>query len=79
MLAHLSAERNEPELARACVEAALRRAGLWDAAPPLWLAPRRAASVTVTLEPRGQAVAAAPPARGDQLSLFDGGEEGHGP
>jgi len=53
MLAHLSGERNDPELARACVEAALRRAGLGDAAPPLWLAPRRAASVTVTLDRRG--------------------------
>jgi glyoxylase-like metal-dependent hydrolase (beta-lactamase superfamily II) len=80
MLAHLSAERNEPEVARACVEAALRRAGLWDAAPPLWLAPRRAGSVTVTLEARGRAAAApAPAAKGDQLPLFGGGDQGHGP
>ncbi|MBI5478963.1 MAG: MBL fold metallo-hydrolase [Deltaproteobacteria bacterium] len=80
MLAHLSAERNAPELARACVEAALRRAGLWEAAPPLWLAPRRAGSVTVTLAARGRAAAArTPAATSDQLPLFGRGDRGHGP
>jgi phosphoribosyl 1,2-cyclic phosphodiesterase len=76
MLAHLSGDRNDPELARACVEAALRRAGLWESAPPLWLAPRRAGSVTVTLAARGRgAPAVGPGAAAAQLSLFAGDEE----
>jgi phosphoribosyl 1,2-cyclic phosphodiesterase len=67
MLAHLSEERNDPALARTCVEEALRRADLLEPAPPLWLAPRRAASETVTLPPRREPA----PAAAGQLSLFE--------
>jgi ribonuclease BN (tRNA processing enzyme) len=79
MLAHLSGERNTPELARACLEAALSRAGLFETAPPIHLAPRRAASTVVTLAPRGRAVAATGPAEGAQLSLFGAPGQGRGP
>jgi ribonuclease BN (tRNA processing enzyme) len=78
MLAHLSGERNTPELARACLEAALSRAGLFETAPPLHLAPRRAASALVTLASRGRAAAAATPEAGAQLLLFGDAGEGRG-
>jgi glyoxylase-like metal-dependent hydrolase (beta-lactamase superfamily II) len=67
MLGHVSAERNRPELVRAAVAAALAQAGLGAAAPPLWLAPRRGCSETVTL---GATAGAAAPGRPEQLSLF---------
>jgi glyoxylase-like metal-dependent hydrolase (beta-lactamase superfamily II) len=70
MLGHISAERNRPELLRACLEARLRAEGLWDPALPLWLAPRRAASVTVTLPPRAAAATASASRKPEQLSLF---------
>jgi ribonuclease BN (tRNA processing enzyme) len=78
MLAHLSGERNTPELARACLEAALSKAGLFETAPPIHFAPRRASSAVVTLAPRGRAAAAAGPAEGTQLLLFGAPGAGRG-